>query len=440
VLAELDRLEAEQWLGRDEVVARHRDRLGRMLSFALDRVPHYRRAAAAAGLEAGAPRRADDLPALPILARADLADRARDLVPDEGPPAGSTWNHTGGSTGTPVAFLQDEAYRVANLAATARHDRWAGWDFGVRTALLWGVDRDLAAARGARERASIRFARRQVELDAFRMGEPEMEEFTARLARFRPGFVRGYSSSLDLYADFLVRRGRPFRAPAGVLSCAETLDDERRARIASAFSAPVFDRYGSREFGPIASQCAEGRYHVNTHGVWVEVLDGDAPCAPGALGRVVVTGLVCRAMPLLRYDTGDAAQAPAGGVCPCGRGLPALGRIEGRVSDFVVSADGRMLHGEFVTHLFYGRSAVRAFLLEQDAHRALTLRVVGEGAALEGQVREAVDRIRRETHGLEIRVERVASIEDSPSGKRRFVRSAAAASLLDHARPTESRR
>jgi phenylacetate-CoA ligase len=70
-------------------------------------------------------------------------------------------------------------------------------------------------------------------------------------------------------------------------------------------------------------------YHVQSENVLVEVVDeSGAACAPGAVGRVLVTVLNNFAMPLIRYDIGDYAEA--GAPCPCGRGLPVLARIMGR--------------------------------------------------------------------------------------------------------------
>lgn len=71
----------------------------------------------------------------------------------------------------------------------------------------------------------------------------------------------------------------------------------------------------------------------------MEILDENGkPCEPGELGRVVVTPLDNFAMPLIRYDIGDYAEV--GKHCPCGRGLPVLKRIVGRVQDLVVLPSG----------------------------------------------------------------------------------------------------
>jgi phenylacetate-CoA ligase len=106
-----------------------------------------------------------------------------------------------------------------------------------------------------------------------------------------------------------------------------------------------------------------------------------------------------------------------------------MGRVHGRASDFIAAPDGRLVHGEFFTHLFYGRDCVREFALHQDAAGSLALSVAGEGEALESQLEEVVEAI-RQSLGSQARlsVHLVPRIEPSASGKHRFVSSDAAAS------------
>ncbi|MCZ6649679.1 MAG: hypothetical protein O7D35_03355 [Acidobacteria bacterium] len=428
VLTELQHLEQEQWLPAPEMVRIQKSRLLAILSGAMASVPYYRQRLAKR-FGSGTPL---DLPdafaSWPILTRTELAAARDSLVSTAPLPAAAIWNHTGGSTGEPVSFLQEHHYRVVNLAATARHDRWAGWDFGRPTALLWGADRDLAAAAGWRRRLETRWWRRQVEMDAFEMSAGAMAAFSRRLRRLRPRVLRGYASALDLFARHVMDQGRPFPALGGIISCAETLSSEMRRRLETVFRCKVFDRYGSREFGLIASQCREGRYHVNSRGVYVEILNGDVPAAPGQVGKVIITGLVARAMPLIRYDTGDVAEAAADEACACGRGLPLVGRVHGRVGDFVLTPDGRMIHGEFFTHLFYGSRCVRGFTLTQDAEGGLVLAVTGDGDGLETELREVVAAMtRRLGAGARLEVRHVSDLPPAPSGKRRFVSSDLAA-------------
>jgi phenylacetate-CoA ligase len=101
------------------------------------------------------------------------------------------------------------------------------------------------------------------------------------------------------------------------------------------------DVYSCEELGPIALQCpSREHYHVQAENLYVELLREDGtPCGQGELGRVVVTALHNFPMPLLRYDLGDYAEA--GEPCACGRGLPVLRRIVGRVRNMARDPTGR---------------------------------------------------------------------------------------------------
>ena len=120
----------------------------------------------------------------------------------------------------------------------------------------------------------------------------------------------------------------------------EILRPEVRDACRTAWGVEVPDIYSGRDVGYIALQCPEHEhYHVQAEGIYMEILDENGkPCEPGELGRVVVTPLDNFAMPLIRYDIGDYAEV--GKHCPCGRGLPVLKRIVGRVQDLVVLPSG----------------------------------------------------------------------------------------------------
>jgi phenylacetate-CoA ligase len=107
-----------------------------------------------------------------------------------------------------------------------------------------------------------------------------------------------------------------------------------RSRLESIYGIPIRQTYGLNEVGKVGLRCEAGRYHVHAEHCLVEIVDeAGVPCAAGATGRVLVTGLRNPAMPLLRYDTGDLAEAVAG-PCPCGRTLPAFGEVAGRYRRF----------------------------------------------------------------------------------------------------------
>jgi phenylacetate-coenzyme A ligase PaaK-like adenylate-forming protein len=158
-----------------------------------------------------------------------------------------------------------------------------------------------------------------------------------------------------------------------VFSTAEVLDDDSRAIIGTAFGVAPFDVYAMTETGFMSWQCEKrASLHVNSDLVFVEILRGDVPALPGELGRVVVTTLRARTMPLLRYDTGDLATASAG-PCPCGRTFPTMGPIEGRARHAIRAADGRTLTQRAVMNRLAGTLRMGDYRLRRKSERTFLL-------------------------------------------------------------------
>jgi phenylacetate-CoA ligase len=134
--------------------------------------------------------------------------------------------------------------------------------------------------------------------------------------------------------------GRPGKL-RGLRSISETLSEETRVLCREVFGLPIVDAYSSMEVGYIALQCPEQpHYHLQSETVRTEVLREDGtPCEPGEVGRVVVTPLHNFATILIRYELGDYAEV--GEPCLCGRGLPVIRHIAGRVRNLLTLPDGR---------------------------------------------------------------------------------------------------
>ena len=118
------------------------------------------------------------------------------------------------------------------------------------------------------------------------------------------------------------------------------LSNERR-KIENVFGIKVTDRYGCEEVGLIASECEEhSGMHLNIEHLFVEFVKNDGFLAdPGELGKIVLTDLTNRAMPLIRYQVEDVGVA-TDRKCACGRGLPIMSSVIGRVADFLIKNDG----------------------------------------------------------------------------------------------------
>jgi phenylacetate-CoA ligase len=97
------------------------------------------------------------------------------------------------------------------------------------------------------------------------------------------------------------------------------------------------------------------------------------------------------------------------------------------VSDTFVTEDGRRVHGEFFTHLFYGEEWVEKFQVVQESERLITISVVPSDPTLEPEAsyRDQMDKIRGDIHAAmgeecEVQFEFREEIPPSESGKYRY--------------------
>jgi phenylacetate-CoA ligase len=134
--------------------------------------------------------------------------------------------------------------------------------------------------------------------------------------------------------------------PQLIMVCGEVVDGALRNLAGRTFGTDLMNVYGSTELGHIACECPnrEG-LHIFSCKVIMELLDEAGRDVPaGQTGRVVVTDLFSRATPIIRYaGLGDYA-VRGQARCSCGRPLPLLSRVEGRVVDTVVLPDGQVVH------------------------------------------------------------------------------------------------
>ena len=415
-------LRRSQWLSADEMRALQEKKLRRLVHHAYHHVGYYREAMDARSLRPADIQTLDDLRQLPLLDKAQVRDSLYfDLLSDNHDKRRILKITTSGSTGEPFVCYADQHQLEIRWAATLRSLEWTGWRFGDRQARLWHQTIGMSWHQVLRERLDAWLSRR-IFIPAFEMSDADVARAVRRLRRHRPALIDGYAECFNFLAEYA--RGKPPLAlrPRGIVSSAQVLPDESRAVIEQAFGTRVFDKYGSREFSGIAYECeAHDGHHVVGESYVVEVLKDGRPAAPGEMGEVVVTDLNNFCMPFIRYRIGDLAVAidPAA-PCACGRGLPRLGRIEGRVQSMILGADGHVVPGSLFPHLFKDYDfVIRQFQVVQEEPGAVRLKVVKAARFDERVFEEALGILRRYLGtATRIDVEFVDTIPMVRTGKR----------------------
>jgi phenylacetate-CoA ligase len=326
---------------------------------------------------------------------------------------------TGGSTGQPVTVWKD--------SGSVAHERAASWAFyqsygiriGDRSVRFWGSPTTLQ--RRIRSGMADLAMNRQT-FSAFAFAEENLEAYWRVCSSQRPQFYYGYASMLAVFAEYLIATNRSTDklAAKAAVSTSEVLGPAQRRAISTALQCIVRNEYGCGEVGPIAYECEAGRLHVAADNVLVEVLSADgSPAKVGDSGRVLVTDLNNRAMPLLRYATGDFAEV--GGACTCGRNTFTLAKIWGREYDFISAPDGRRYHGEYFLYLFEDLAragvSVEQFQVVQRRNGDIVIRVRSSAQNTNELLDSVLLEARRRLPNSSIQAELVAAIPPQASGK-----------------------
>jgi len=427
-------LEQTEWRSLDELEAMQLASLRGLLAHAHRNVPHYRRLMDAAGMDPRDLRSVADLARLPILGR----DEARDTVEARTATAGATLDikkSTSGTLGRPLVFGYELASEYWRQAMKLRGYGWAGYRPGDRSLHFWGAGppapKDARPTLASRLRTykvkADRALRREHYVDCGRRGAAELDAVAETIRREQPDVILCYSQAGADLARHVIARGLKSWGTIPVLCGAERLLPADRVPLEEAFGPAVFETYGCREVMLIATECpAHAGLHVSMETLVVEVVvrgsDGERPAKPGELGEVVVTDLTNRAMPFIRYANGDLAVAGEPGTCSCGRALPRIASVEGRVAETLVDGTGARVNGlVFNVVIAHMAHAIRQFQVVQHKDRSVTLRVAPT-ATFDGSI-EATLRATWERYltGVPVRLELVGDIALSPSGKRQVV-------------------
>lgn len=398
-----------------EVVrARQLVALKAILRHAYATAPFYRQSWDAAGVHPNDVREFADLEHFPIVTKADLRVRGAEFLSEAYRGQKLLVKHTSGSTGVPLTIRLDEAGKQWKYACTLRSDEWSGWRLGQRTAKVWGhLDHGDAGWKG---RLRNRLLDRTEHLNTLQLTDDRIRDFAAAIRLRRPGLLYGHAHSLYLIADRMKELGVLDVRPNGIVSTAMPLHAWQRKTIERVFGTPATDRYGCEETSLIASECEVHRgMHVNADSVYTEVESGETT------GPLLVTDLTNFAMPLIRYRNGDHVTL-GNRICPCGRGLPLIEKVEGRDADYVLAPDGTLMSGISLTDNFAclidGAAQVQ---LVQEEVTLLRLRIVS-GDTFGPESRRQIAKIVIDTFGPAMRheIELVDAIPQEPSGKYRF--------------------
>lgn len=416
--------ERKQWLSANQLAELRRTRLQKLIMHSYNRVPFYRNIFDQHGLNPKDVLDIEDLHKVPILTKQVLQQgNSTDFLAQGIDPSQCDITRTSGSTGKPIEILR---LRNENL--------WGWYMTMVRAQIANGVrpwhrqafieDR----ARMPKKNWSISRLKPQ---EVYLLAGQQVQEQLNILQSVRPHFIRGYSNSLSLLAHSMKQSNIKDISPKIVMGYAELLDKASRSLINEVFNVEMVDLYATAETYGIAWECPKhSGYHINADSLIVEFIRDGRPAKVGEQGHIVVTSLYQYAMPLIRYDLEDIG-IPTNEKCSCGRDLPLMAMIQGRVDDFVTLRNGTIIPpiGTFAD-VINGEQDVREFLVVQEDYDLIVVKLVVNAENdldLIGRVRHGIEDLIQ--HEAVVKVEIVKQIDRGNDVKLRRIISKVRSSL-----------
>lgn len=361
-----------------------------------------------------------DLEKIPFMTKAVLKEDANS-VRSKNKYHRLTKKTTAGSTGEPFTLWKSTEAMAQELAATWRGYSWAGIDIGDRQARFWGVPINKSDYWKSK---LIDFVANRKRCSAFSFDDEKLAEYTRKLLAFKPKYFYGYVSMLTEYARYFTKIGKepPFEL-SGIITTSEILSMQDRNLLETTFNTKVYNEYGSAEVGTVAHECRYGKMHISSENMIVEIIDGDRVCEAGEVGEIVISELNNKAMPLLRYKTGDLGSMSVL-RCKCGCSLPILEKIEGRMWDMIHHKDGRKFHPAFFLYIFEDAKdrnlGIRHYKIIQEDYQKFKILIVpgpNYSKKTEAFIGSIIQREFDKNTELEFKI--VESIRREPSGKLR---------------------
>lgn len=411
-------LERETW-SPSQWKAWQEDRLAHLLHRAVKQVPYYR--------EAWARRRRNHdrtsweyLENWPTLEKEAVRQRPLEFVAQDCNVRRMFHEHTSGTTGKSLDLWWSRATVQEWYALfEARCRRWHGVSRLDRWAILGG---QLVTPVNQRRPPFWVWnaALKQLYMSSYHLAPDLIPSYLDALIQYRVRYLWGYTSSLYALAQEVLRMGRKDLQMAVVVTNAEPVFDYQRSTIEAAFQCPLRETYGLAEIVAAASECPEGVLHLWPEVGIVEILESDPDQNSGMCGELVCTGLLNTDMPLIRYKTGDRGCLPRESpLCTCGRGLPLIHSIEGRVDDILYTPDRRRI-GRLDT-AFKAHLPIREAQIIQEALGRVRIRYVPAQDYSPSAGRSMIERIQARMGPIEVILEEVNEIPREKNGKFRAV-------------------
>jgi phenylacetate-CoA ligase len=395
-------LSETQWWTLEDLQELQEFRLRKIVKYACNNIPGYRKKFDQARISPEHIRSLDDLSKIPVTTREELQNNS-DFVNAR---LISGTLYTGGSTGTSLKYYESKESGKIRWNAHLRGWSWNGYKPGKRLAVI-------ASAQGiVKEENTLNLSGDLTTVN--------LQKNIKELQKFRPQHLRGYVGSLYILAKYCLDNDISIEGIESIDPISENLYDFQRTAVEKAFDCPVYEEYCCNDGGACAWECDthEGLHYFMERAI-IEDIDGE----------MVVTDLWNRAMPFIRYKNGDSVTF-LDKKCSCGRELPLI-KVKGRDNDIIITKAG-IISPTFIMHNGIGigtadhlktkfRDGIRTVQYVQKPNYILEVYLVKNPWCSNEEIRAFEEKVSYIAEGMSVKINYVDDIPSTKKGKRAFI-------------------
>lgn len=333
---------------------------------------------------------------------------------------GGRFYSSSGSTGTPVKILYSlKMHQRYSAALETRVRNWAGLNRNNRRGMIGGR-RILPSASNKEPFYRYNIAERQLYFSAYHISPSNVDNYVKGIRKHRLEYLTGYAMSNYLLAVMIKKRGLKPPKMKAIVTSSEILTDKMKNLLSEVYDCRVYDSYSGVECCGLISECEMGKLHISLDVGLIEIIKDDGQLAkPGETGRAICTGFLNYDQPLIRYDIGDRLTLAEDQKCECGRNMPVIKRIEGRVEDVITGPDGRKMvrfHGIFIDL----PNVVEGQVIQENMYDYL-VRICSTKGLTRKEIDTIKDRMYSQLGSINVRVKVVKEIPPESNGKYKSV-------------------
>ncbi len=314
------------------------EKLKRTLVLANEGIPFYQERFQKAGFDPNRDFRSTaDLERIPLLTKDDVRAQHERMI-DRRFLTGSVVANTSGTTGQPMTMRLNESYIAFDYAVMFRHWAQAGYSFRAPFAAI----RSYVPATADGPLWKYNFWQNTLYMSAYHLKPSNSQQYVEELLRFKPRYIRGYASSMNVLAEYAYPYREKFSFVRGIFTASETLLASERGNIERTFGKKLFDWYGMTEPAVVITEnTAHDGMEVNWEYGFPEFLSAKG-LQPDER-RLIATSLHNPVMPFIRYDTGDIVTLTDPDASNTDRVYPKIRFVTGRKDECILTPDGGRL-------------------------------------------------------------------------------------------------